>query len=307
MGVIATSKNGAGRVWFWTRETTPTNCLASGVPTIYPTTTGIAGEPTRKNFQFRLGNGGTHLAMAGVGKLRRLSPHTRVACWCDNTPTVAWASRLLSTKAKKAARLLRILALRMIACQASPLTTLHIEGKQNQMADFASRSFAEFPKSMNFLTEFHRRFPLPQNASWIEYHFPTKIIGRVLSTLSTETPALGSWRRLGKRGSVTGGTGLTSFPAISIHTFRIWMQKNGLWSCKLLLDGQGRAHSVEGSKFKPEASRQPSGPSPRPSNWLAGQTRCTNQEVHTTMLHSQCKRKATDEKTPQRGNKWQCR
>jgi len=243
-GYCDASKNGAGGVWFWTRETTPTNCLASGVPTIYPTTTGIAGEPTRKNFQFRLGNGGTHLAMAGVGKLRRLSPHTRVACWCDNTPTVAWASMLLSTKAKKAARLLRILALRMIACQASPLTTLHIEGKQNQMADFASRSFAEFPKSMNFLTEFHRRFPLPQNASWIEYHFPTKIIGRVLSTLSTETPALGSWRRLGKRGSVTGGTGLTSFPAISIHTFRIWMQKNGLWSCKLLLDGLGKELST---------------------------------------------------------------
>jgi len=55
--------------------------------------------------------------------------HTHVACWCDNTPTVAWASRLLSTKAKKAARLLRILALRMIACQASLLTTFHIEGK----------------------------------------------------------------------------------------------------------------------------------------------------------------------------------
>jgi len=27
--------------------------------------------------------------------------HTHVACWCDNTPTVAWASQLLSTKAKK--------------------------------------------------------------------------------------------------------------------------------------------------------------------------------------------------------------
>jgi len=25
--------------------------------------------------------------------------HTHVACWCDNTPMVAWASKLLSTKA----------------------------------------------------------------------------------------------------------------------------------------------------------------------------------------------------------------
>jgi len=40
--------------------------------------------------------------------------HTHVACWCDNTTTVAGASRLLSTKAKKAARLLGILALRRL-------------------------------------------------------------------------------------------------------------------------------------------------------------------------------------------------
>jgi len=40
--------------------------------------------------------------------------HTHLACWCDNTTTVAGASRLLSTKAKKAARLLGILALRRL-------------------------------------------------------------------------------------------------------------------------------------------------------------------------------------------------
>jgi len=81
--------------------------------------------------------------------------HTHVACWCDNTPTVAWASWLLSTKATKAAWLLHILALRMTACQASPLTTLHVDGKTNCMADFASRSFTKFPDSTSFLTEFH--------------------------------------------------------------------------------------------------------------------------------------------------------
>jgi len=59
----------------WTREKTPTNCLASGVPTRYPTTAGIAGEPTWKNFQFQLGNGGAHFAVVGVGKLCKLIPH----------------------------------------------------------------------------------------------------------------------------------------------------------------------------------------------------------------------------------------
>ncbi len=32
--------------------------------------------------------------------------HTHVACWCDNTPTVAWATKLLATKATNAACLL---------------------------------------------------------------------------------------------------------------------------------------------------------------------------------------------------------
>jgi len=53
--------------------------------------------------------------------------HKYVVCWCDNTPMVAWASKLLSTKAVQAARLLRILALHMITCWASPLTMLHIK------------------------------------------------------------------------------------------------------------------------------------------------------------------------------------
>jgi len=37
--------------------------------------------------------------------------HAHVVCWCDNTPTVTWASKLLSTKATIAVQLLQILAL----------------------------------------------------------------------------------------------------------------------------------------------------------------------------------------------------
>jgi len=81
--------------------------------------------------------------------------HTHVACWCDNTPTVAWATKLLSTKATTVAQLLRILALRMLHCQASPLKTLHMAGNTNKMADFASHSFIEYQDQSHFLIEFH--------------------------------------------------------------------------------------------------------------------------------------------------------
>jgi len=223
--------------------------------------------------------------------------HTHVACWCDNTPAVAWASKLLATKAVRAARLLRILALRMASCQASPLTTMHIAGERNEMADFASRSFQTHPSSAEFLTEFHSRFPLPQNAFWIEFHFPKKLIGRVFSTLLIDTPTLGSWRRLKKQGSVTGGTGSTSFQAVSIHTFKMWMSANDSWSFKLLLSGQGKELLVEDDKCKPEACRQPCAPSQRPSNWRDMPTRCINQEQPTTLQPSPCKLKHTNTKT----------
>jgi len=32
--------------------------------------------------------------------------HSHIAIWCDNTPTVAWATKLLATKAVLAAQLL---------------------------------------------------------------------------------------------------------------------------------------------------------------------------------------------------------
>jgi len=102
--------------------------------------------------------------------------HTHTTCWCDKTPMVAWASKLLSTKTIQAARLLQILALHMIACQASPLTTLHIQGNNNTMVDFASHSFQQLPTSTSFLMEFHNCFPLAQQAFLIKFHILKKII-----------------------------------------------------------------------------------------------------------------------------------
>jgi len=73
--------------------------------------------------------------------------HKHVACWCNNTSTIVWASKLLATMATRAAHLLCILALHMIQCKASPLTTLHVLGEMNKLADFASRSFYTHPEA----------------------------------------------------------------------------------------------------------------------------------------------------------------
>jgi len=192
-GYCNASQNGAGGVWFGLEKHLPPIVWRVAFPQDIQDQLVSQENPRGTISNSDLEMVGLILQWLVLENFADLT-HSHVACWCDNTPTVAWASRLLSTKAVKAARLLRILALRMIACQASPITTFHVEGNKNHMADFASRLFNIFPDSTGFLTEFHRRFPLPQNAGWIEYHFPTKMIGRVLSMLLTKTPKLGSWR-----------------------------------------------------------------------------------------------------------------
>jgi len=119
--------------------------------------------------------------------------HTHIACWCDNTVRVAWATKLLVAKATNAAHLLQIHALHMTACQASPLATLHIPRVSSTMADFVSQSFDAFPNTQPFLTEFYHHFPLPQQASWIFCCLPNKTVGHILSMMSMPTSGLALW------------------------------------------------------------------------------------------------------------------
>ncbi len=223
--------------------------------------------------------------------------HAHVACWCDNTPMVAWATRLLSTKAANAARILRILALRMLACQTSPMTTQHIAGALNTRADFASRLFASHPDQCTFLTAFHSCFPLPQDTSWTLCCLPNALIGRTLSTLLTPTSNLESWRRLSRQGSIIGRTGKTSFQQISIRSFNMLTSKHASFSYKFSLSESGVVTLAAAEKSKLVASKPPLEPSPRPLNWLALIAPSTNPEPPTTMLPSPSKLKPTDETT----------
>jgi len=89
------------------------------------------------------------------------------------------------------------------------------------------------------------------------------------------TPMLELRSQLKLQGSITGGTGSTSFPLVSIHTFRTWMHQNRLWSSKLSLDESGKVYLDKDAKSKLVASKQPLAPLPRPSSWLASPTQST--------------------------------
>jgi len=225
--------------------------------------------------------------------------HAHIACWYDNTPTIAWASKLLSTKATMAVQLLWILALQMLHCWASPLTMLHAPccRRHEYNSRFCIAIVQRFLMPNHFLTEFHNHFPLLQDTSWNLFQLPNAAIGCICALLSTKTPMLESWHRLAQQGSIIGGIGKNFFPAISIHTFKKWIKTGKSPSYNFLLDGSGKVQQEGDDKSKPVACKQHLVPLARLSNWLGLKTHCTELELTSTMPPLLCKQKHTNELT----------
>jgi hypothetical protein len=138
-----------------------------------------------------------------------------VALFSDNQPTVHWVQRLASKSSKVAGQLLRALALRLKMTGASPLTPLHIAGRNNAMTDIPSRSFGSEPQwhcktDTDLLTLFNKTFPLPNQASWTVYSPTNAICTRVLSVLRMKHSSMEEWRRLPKKGQHIGVRGAPS-------------------------------------------------------------------------------------------------
>jgi len=187
------SKKGAGSIWFGLNKELPPIVWHIQFPEDIQCSMVSQTNPCSTTTNSDLEMVGLCLQWIVLEQFADLT-HAHIACWCDNTPTAAWATKLLATKAMNAAHLLHILALCMLACQASPLTISHIPGITNNMADFSYCSFATFPNEQSFLTEFHTHFPLPQQASWISCMLLTTTVGCVLSMLSMLTSGLALWQ-----------------------------------------------------------------------------------------------------------------
>jgi len=208
--------------------------------------------------------------------------HAHVAAGCDNSPTVAWATRLLSTRSTVAAHLLRILALRMLAQQASPLTTYHLPGHLNTMADTASCSFTSHPSASTFLSHFSSLFPLQQNDSWHLCQLPTSTCGKIYSAMLTTTSPLVWWLRITNNATVTGNIGSSFSRPVSPCTFKAMLPKTGSQSSRLSPSGHDAAPWDVDTKLKLAWSRMPFQLSERPLNWLVSPTLSFNTEPKPT-------------------------
>jgi len=204
-----------------------------------------------------------------------LSAGAHVALFNDNSPTVHWAERL-TAKSGPAACVIRALALRLKAREASPLVPLHIAGEENSITDIPSRSFgipAEwFCADDDALHEkMNSLFPLPNQAFWSVFHLTSAICTRVTSVLQTRHIDMEEWRRLPKIGSYIGSIGA---PMSSLWewtlTFRRSHSKTVSDASRDLPHDAELATTVLANRSKLEQSLRLSRPLVRRSPWTSG-------------------------------------
>ena len=204
-----------------------------------------------------------------------LTAGAHVALFNDNSPTVHWAERL-TAKSGPAAMIVRALALRLKAREASPLVPLHIAGEENSITDIPSRSFG-IPEEWFCADDDALRFkmdslfPLPNQESWSVFHLTSNIFMRVTSSLQMKHIDMEEWRRLPKIGSYTGSIGV---PMSSLWewtlTFRKSHSKTESDASQALQHDAALATTVKENKLKLEQSLRRSRPLVRRLPWTSG-------------------------------------
>ena len=140
-----------------------------------------------------------------------ITPGMHFTLFSDNLPTVSWAWHLAARGSQVAGQLILALILHLKVRQVSPLTPLHIAGKDNALTDIPSHSFGNEPRWFcetddDLLTLFNRMFSLPLQNLWTNYHVSFKMHARMIS-MQMKDSSMDEWDRLPKPGRHTGKTG----------------------------------------------------------------------------------------------------
>jgi hypothetical protein len=205
----------------------------------------------------------------------------QVAIGCDNSPAVAWSTRMASRSATPISyRLLKGLAMRQRTTRSAPPAVFHVAGVSNTLADVASRpivrSATEFhllskspsPVVPNeFLNHFNSLYPLPQMQLWHSVPPPSVHLSNVISTLRGQRLALPQWTTalgppLGEIGHPTPDR-----PA-STPTCATTVKHSNKPTCLPLPPGFDLASSAMASKLEPSLWRRPYVTWHKPSSWL---------------------------------------
>ncbi len=171
VGYHNAAAEGAGGVWFSFMDNMPPVVWQAAF--LHDVASKVVSDG---NPEGRLTNSNLKLAaeVMAVGIALAVAPtvkHVLLGTLCDNTPTVSWIEKMASkAKGPMAGRLLRGLVVMLHCNKAGQLTTVHVPGVDNVMADVAScpakaqkMSCATTSLSdTNFCSSFNTTFPSPQ-------------------------------------------------------------------------------------------------------------------------------------------------
>jgi hypothetical protein len=139
--------------------------------------------------------------------------HVQMAIGCDNSPAVAWTTRMATRSHSPIAfRLLKGLAMRQRTTHAAPPAVFHVAGIRNTLADVASRVIPGVPPMETtpgsvcpgeFLTHFDSSYPL-QQLSWTNVQPPSDLWSNVIMTLRGQQLPLQRWTTAQNAPSPTG-------------------------------------------------------------------------------------------------------
>jgi hypothetical protein len=158
------------------------------------------------------------VALIGAPKMK----HAPLGTLCDNTPTISWINHMASkSKSPTAGCLLQGLAFMLYCCHAGWLTTVHVPGVENVMADIASCPSkaqtlfcaSSLLSNTNFLSSFDTAFPLPNAQAWTLAIVPQWLKSNVFEMLRGKQLELRQWT--GPSANATGERGrhtAASFP-----------------------------------------------------------------------------------------------
>ena len=193
VGYHDAAAEGAGGVWFSLVHTMPPAVWRVGFPVDIALDVVSLSNPHGSITNSDLELAAEVLAVGVLIAKAVIIKHQPIGTLCDNSPTVSWIEKFASkSRSPTAGRLLRGLAYMLYCHHAGRLTTVHVPGKDNTMADIASRpskAHALFKSEQpllsdhDFVSAFDTTFPLPEQQAWQLAMVPSKLKSNVFETL----------------------------------------------------------------------------------------------------------------------------
>jgi hypothetical protein len=276
VGYHDAAAEGAGGVWFSLVHTMPPVVWRVGFPLDIAQDVVSLSNPHGSITNSDLELAAEILAVGVLIAKALIIKHQQIGTLCDNSPTVSWIEKFASkSRSPTAGRLLRGLAYMLYCHHAGRLTTVHVPGKDNTMADIASRpskAHALFKSEQpvlsdhDFVSAFDTTFPLPEQQAWQLAMVPIKLKSNVFETLRGKQLELRQWTVLcanatGVRGRIIADSSpSTSGAQTSLQT------TSRICSSRLLLPcGKASTASEVESRFSLSKSR--SEPLPKSMFW----------------------------------------